>query len=135
MINFNLPKEKLEKLEVIGIYLFGSRAQGVDGPLSDFDFGILLRNPKVLFDLRQRKKIYDKLYDIFSEQIKQLRDIDIVFLQDAYLQLQYHAVSQGKIIYQSNSKLLGDYKEKVIEQYADFAPLRKEFYKAILEKI
>lgn len=135
MTDFNLPKKKLEKLGVIGIYLFGSQAQGVSGALSDFDFGILLENPEILRDIEKRKKIYDELYDIFSGQIKKLCDIDIVFLQDVYLQLQYHAVSQGKIIYQKAPKILEDYKEKLIEQYADFAPLRREFHKAILERI
>ena len=135
MINFDLPEEKLEKLGVAGIYLFGSQAQGISGPLSDFDFGILLENPRILRDIEKRKKIYDELYDIFSKQIKKLCDIDIVFLQDVFLQLQYHVVSQGVIIYQKEPKILGDYKERVIEQYADFTPFRREFHKAILERI
>lgn len=135
MINFNLPEKKMEELRVAGIYLFGSEAQGVSGPTSDFDFGVLMENPKILSDAEARKKIYNELYDIFSNQIKQLKNIDIVFLQDGYLQLQYHAVSQGKLIYVKNPQFVGNYKERVIEHHADFAPLRREFHKAILQRI
>lgn len=134
-IIFNLPKEKLEKLGVSVVYLFGSQAEGTAKNFSDFDFGILLKDSKILFDFKERKKIYDNLYDIFSAQIKHLVNIDIVFLQDVYLQLQYHTISRGKIIYEEDPKISADYKEKVIEEYADFAPIRKEFHKAILERI
>lgn len=134
-IIFNLPQKKLEELGVSVVYLFGSQAEGTAKNSSDFDFGILLKNPKILFDFKERKKIYDNLYDIFSGQIKQLVNIDIVFLQDVYLQLQYHTISRGKIIYEKDPKISADYKEKIIEKYADFAPIRKEFHKAILERI
>lgn len=134
-INFNFPDEKLEKLGVATVYLFGSQAEGSAKSRSDFDFGILLKNPKVLADFKTRKKTYNELYDIFSEKIKRLVNIDIVFLQDVYLQLQYHAVSRGKIIYEADPNFSADYKEKVMENYADFAPIRKEFHQAILERI
>ena len=134
-IIFNLPQKKLEELGVSTVYLFGSRAEGTAKNISDFDFGILLKNLKILFDFKERKKIYDALYDIFSSQIKQLVNIDIVFFFFFFLQLQYHAVRRGKIIYEEDPKISADYKEKVIEEYADFAPIRKEFHKAILERI
>lgn len=134
-IKFNLPEGKLKKLSVSAVYLFGSHAEGTAKNHSDFDFGILLENPKNLSDFKERKKIYDSLYDIFSGIIKRLVNIDIVFLQGVYLQLQYHAVSRGKIIYEEDPNAAADYKETVINKYADFAPIRKEFHKAILERI
>lgn len=134
-INFNFPDKRLEKLGVSTVYLFGSQAADAAKNYSDFDFGILLKNYKILFDFEERKKIYNELYDIFSGKIKRLVNIDIVFLQDVYLQLQYHAISRGKIIYEADPKFSADYKERVIEKYADFAPIRKEFHQAILERI
>lgn len=134
-INFNFPHKKLENLGVSTIYLFGSQAEGAAKSYSDFDFGILLKNQKALADFKARKNIYNELYDIFSGKIKRLVNIDIVFLQDVYLQLQYHAVSRGKIIYEADPNFSADYKEKVMENYADFAPIRKEFQQAILERI
>lgn len=134
-INFNFSDKKLKNLGVATVYLFGSQAEGAAKIYSDFDFGILLKNPKVLADFKKRKKIYDELYDIFSGKIKRLVNIDIVFLQDVYLQLQYHAISRGKIIYEADPKFSADYKEKVIEKYADFAPIRKEFQRAVLQRI
>lgn len=134
-INFNFPDKRLEKLGVSTVYLFGSQAEGTAKSRSDFDFGILLKNQKAPADFKERKKIYDELYGIFSEKIKRLVNIDIVFLQDVYLQLQYHAISRGKIIYEADPKFSADYKEKVMEKYADFAPIRKEFQQAILERI
>lgn len=134
-INFSLSSERLEDLGVSTIYLFGSRAEGTAKKTSDFDFGILLKNQNIIHDFKERKRIYDELYDIFSSEIKQLVNIDIVFLQAVYLQLQYHAISRGKIIYEEDPNFSADYKEEVIQKYADFAPIRKEFHKAVLERI
>jgi len=46
-------KEALRKAGVSALYLFGSRAQGVSGPTSDFDFGILLKNLRKIADKPQ----------------------------------------------------------------------------------
>lgn len=134
-MKFHLSKEKIKKMGVSAIYLFGSQTQGIAGPLSDFDFGILLKNPKVLTNPEIRMKLYNELYDIFSSQIRRFVTIDIVFLDQASLQIQYQVVKSGIILYTESPKVPAYFKQRVLEHYLDFAPLRKEFDNLILQRI
>ena len=93
------PEEQneLHTLGVDGLILFGSHAEGLAGPLSDVDVGVLVGDTRVLKDRSQRNKLYDVLYlDVLSplvgRTVQRLCDIDIVFLQDELvnLQLKYH---------------------------------------------
>jgi len=51
-------QNKLAALGVQSLYLFGSRAQGVEGPLSDYDFGVLMESE----GHKRGGKIYDGKY-------------------------------------------------------------------------
>lgn len=141
MISLEQYKKEFEALGVAGIYLFGSYAQGVAGALSDVDLGILLENPRFLGNHEERNKLYDALYDIFSKEsakeLKRLCNIDIVFLQDPTinLQLKYHVAAYGKPLFEKDRRIFADFKERVMESYADFAPLRRIFTRAILARI
>jgi len=69
----NLNEKDFEKLNKLGIeclILCGSQAQKVVNNKSDYDFLVL--GPK-------NQKTYDILYDMLSEKINKLTDIDIVF--------------------------------------------------------
>ena len=134
-------KAALERLGVETLILFGSYAQGIAGPQSDIDVGILLCDPRVLNNLPQKHQLYDALYDILSpvagNAIKRLCDIDIVFLQDqsVNLQLKYHVAKYGVPLYEKDPCLFVNFREYVMERYADFAPLRRAFTHAILARI
>ncbi len=134
-MNENFLNKEFEELGVNTIILFGSQAQGIANALSDFDFGILLENPAILDSVDTKLKLYNKLYDIFSSHIKKFVTIDIVFLDRASLEIQYQSLKNSKILYNKNSRITIDFKQKVLERYADFAPLRKEFNNLILERI
>lgn len=136
MKDFKLPKEKLNNLGVAGIYLFGSQTEsGTVGKLSDFDVAVLFKNPRNAFG--DTSEIYGKLYDIFSESfdLSGFKNIDIIFLPNASLQLRYHIVTAGKILYSGDIEAILKHKEKTIMEYADFAPVRNLFNRAILERI
>ncbi len=135
MKQFAFEREKMEELGIVGIFLFGSQAQGVASPASDFDFAVLLKDRKVVYDYRQRSRIYDELYDIVSGHIKKLRDIDIVFAQAADLQFQFHIARDGVLLYNGDENIVSDFLEHTMEAYADFAPLRRQFHEAILQRI
>jgi len=130
-----LDRNSMKKLGVQTVFLFGSHAQKTDTPLSDYDFGILLTDKSVLKKRILRNKIYDNFYDIISSKIKKLVDIDIVFLDEMPLQLKYHVVKDGIIIYSDNLRITGNFKEETILQHADFAPLRNEFHESIMARI
>lgn len=136
MKGIKLPEEKLNSLGVAGVYLFGSQAEnGTVGKLSDFDVAVLFKNPKNVFG--DTSEIYGKLYDIFSEtfDLSGFKNIDIILLPNASLQLRYNIVTTGKILYSGDIEAILDHKEKTMMEYADFAPARNFFNRAILERI
>lgn len=140
---FTKQEEKvLKSLGVEALILFGSHAQGLAGPLSDVDIGILIGNPRILKDRPRRNALYDSLYlnvlsPLAGRALKRLCDIDIVFLQDELvnLQLKYHVSNHGVLLYECHARSFADFKENIMERYADFAPLRRMFHKAILARI
>lgn len=133
----------LERLGVEAVVLFGSHAEGIAGPSSDVDTGILIKDTSPLKDKDYQKKteLYNALYDILSSlvgrTVKRLCNIDIVFLQDekVNLQLKFHVSKYGVPLFEKDRRAFADFKEYVMERYADFAPLRRIFNEAILAKI
>lgn len=125
-------KKIIERLDIEAVILFGSRAQGLAGTASDFDFGVLLAHS---VSRERRTQIYDTLYDLLSSKIKELTNIDIVFLYDAPMELQSHVARYGIPLYERNIHSFARFRERVMNEYADFAPLREVFHKAILSRI
>lgn len=135
-------KKILEGLGVEALILFGSHAQGLAGPLSDVDIGVLVEDQRILNDRSRRNELYDSLYlnvlsPLVGRAVKRLCDIDIVFLQDELvnLQLKYHVSNRGIPLYERHTRAFADFKENIMERYADFAPLRRMFNEAILARI
>lgn len=136
-------KKSLERLGVEAVVLFGSHAEGIAGPLSDVDIGILIKNAGILKSDNYKNKtdLYNALYDILSplvgRTVKQLCNIDVVFLQDekVNLQLKFHVSRYGVPLFEKDPRTFLNFKEYVMERYADFAPLRHMFNKAILARI
>ena len=135
-------KDILAPLGVEALILFGSHAQGLAGPLSDVDVGVLVRDTGILKDRARKNALYDALYfDVLSplagRVVKRLCNIDIVFLQDELvnLQLKYHVSSRGVPLYERDGRVFADFKEDIMERYADYAPVRRMFNSAILARI
>lgn len=134
-MNIALSAKEMEPLGIAGVFLFGSQANGTATEASDVDLGILLSDRSLLKDFKQKSALYQKLYELFSDKIQRLCDIDIIFLEQTDLQLQYHVVSTGRLLYLGNEKVVSDFMERTIDFTADFAPLRQEFHQAILSRI
>jgi predicted nucleotidyltransferase len=128
-------KSVINSMGVSAVILFGSHAQGKPGPMSDYDIGVLCENPGILQDYKVRRVIYDILYSMFSVKINKLVDIDIVFLTKAPMELQSHAARYGKILYENQRGAFAYFRERVMEKYADFAPIRAIFHEAVLDRI
>ncbi len=138
-----MPKKKLEKLNIESVYLFGSQAQKTAGPLSDFDFGIVLESPEEYRD--NTMDLYLKLYDIFIDVLpkeylkrrfeKKEHEVDIVFLQFAPIALQFSVIKNGKVLYQASEEKRLQYEEYVVKKSADLKHFHKISYKALLERI
>jgi predicted nucleotidyltransferase len=123
-------KDKLGKLGVAVVYLFGSKAIGRGTRLSDIDIGVTLKNPAFEKDTRA---LYQTLYEIFTE-IYPNSKLDIVFLQIAPLALQYSAIKDGKILFEEDPKFTADYVNLLINQYLDFKPVLDLFDQVSMER-
>lgn len=65
VIKKELPVEKLKELRVGLVYLFGSYAEGVAGPGSDIDVGVVVTDKALVKG--SITEIYNKLFDIFTD--------------------------------------------------------------------
>ncbi|MBI3626605.1 nucleotidyltransferase domain-containing protein [Candidatus Uhrbacteria bacterium] len=124
-------KRLLKKEGVMAIYLFGSRAQGAAGPLSDFDFAVLLN----LSGQKRGGRLYEKIYDILERQCpRTLKNdvIDIVFLRDVTLELRFHVIRYGKTLLDIDQRGRLNFEEKTMLEYCDFKPVLNFFDRAII---
>lgn len=126
-----LPEKKLQDFNVSIVYLFGSQLQGATTPLSDIDIGVVFNS---LDALKDSLNLYTKLYDIFTDIFPGPYEIDIVFMQQTSLVLQYEIIKHGKILYESNPIFRADYEEQIIKEYMDFEPLLRESSAALLSR-
>lgn len=129
MSKFDFPDQERKQLAQAGVkmlVLFGSEAQGITRANSDVD--VLVFGP-------DNKQVYDTVYDLTSEKINRLTDIDIVFAGRAPMELLNHASKYGQVIYAQKPEYFADFRQRVMLVYSDFAPYRKMFQQATLERI
>lgn len=125
---------KLDQLGVAVLYLFGSRAIGAEGPLSDYDFGVLMQKS----GHKRGDSTYGALYDALRPLCPRTLEndvIDIVFLNDAPLELRVHVIRYGRILYESQPMMRGRFEEKTILEASDFQPLQRQIDQTILASL
>ena len=127
-----LNKNLLKKNRVGLVILFGSQISGQVHPGSDFDIGVVFEDEN--FKKEKPLEVYGDLYEIFSNAFK-TKNLDIVYLQETPLSLQFKAIYTGKVVYYSSLIFLANYKEKVMLKYFDFKPTEEYFQKVFLGKI
>lgn len=127
-------QQELRKIGVIALYLFGSRAQGAAGPLSDYDFGVLMDQN----GHRRGGRIYDAMYDMLSPLCPRTLEndiIDIVFLNDAPLELRFHVIRYGHVLFDTNQRERLRFEASTMMLYCDYRPLLDQFDQAILAAV
>ena len=114
---------------VIAVLLFGSQAKGETHPLSDVDIGIVFKKfPPEVSDIGF---IYAD-FEVAAKKIYGNKEVDIVFLQETPLSLQYHAISEGELIFVADPDAYANYIEYVLKYYFDFLPVELEFHQALI---
>ncbi len=129
-----LIKKQLTALGIVAVYLFGSRAQGRAGPLSDFDFAILMNKE----GHRRGSRLYDEIYDLLSPFCHRTLEndvIDIIFLRDVPLELRMHVVRYGKVLFDHNPSARANFEAETVDAYCDFRPILDMFDKTILASL
>jgi len=105
------PKIKL-------VYLFGSRARGKEGPLSDYDFAFYLNE-------KDRSKIFDIKLKLLDEITRALGTdkVDVVVLNLVEEpEMKYNIIKEGRLIFEREPfKVLVE--PRILNEYFDFHDL------------
>lgn len=135
--------QEFKKLGVQTVYLFGSHATKTAHKLSDVDFGVVFADPKKYKG--NTLDVYNKLYDVFTDVLPKsylrerfkmkVHECDIVFLQFAPISLQFEAIKNSKVLYDTSRENRFKYQEYVMQRNADLQYFYEMRYKAILDRI
>ena len=131
-------KKQLKDAGVQALYLFGSRAQGLNTERSDYDFAIFLNDPIILKN--SEGTLYDKLYVLLGSITKpetlEADVIDIVYLDSSHvsLELKSFIIRTGKLLLDGNPHARASKESDIMLKTADFAPLRKLMSNALMER-
>jgi predicted nucleotidyltransferase len=107
-------------------YLFGSRAGGNVGPLSDYDFGVLLDHGAEIPPLR------DELTHVLVTHLG-IDRVDVVILNEAPIELAYAVIAQGVVLYQRDLATRVEYEATVMGLYGDYLPVLRQQRREILQ--
>ena len=124
----------LARHQVQALYVFGSRAQGTDHPLSDYDYAILLPETGHFRGDDLYTIFYDALSSISPRTLKN-DVIDIVFLREAGLELKFHVIRYGVVLYDPVPRERLRFEDHTTLLYCDYRPVLDQFDRAILERI
>jgi predicted nucleotidyltransferase len=124
-----LDKKRLRQCGVGALIVFGSQVEGVAHIQSDIDVGVVFENLEPL--KADPVEVYGLLYEELT--CKMGRKVDIVYLHEAPLSLQFNAVTEGVPIFYTSKEFFYDYKERVILLYLDFRYFENIFDEALLE--
>lgn len=103
--------------EVGLVYFFGSKANGTDGPLSDYDFAVYLN-----LDKKETIKMFDIKFSLEAKLSRELKTdkIDVVILNLAKSpEFKYSVIKDGKIIFEKEPyRVLIE--PRILNEYFDF---------------
>lgn len=105
---------------IVAAYQFGSTIRGGEGPLSDLDIAILVRDEQtpLAVDLLRVELL------LAYELQKQLhvQQVDLITLNRQRPPLQYAILRTGRLIFETDPKYRIRFVQKVIQNYLDFQP-------------
>lgn len=105
--------------EIVTIYLFGSRATGHAGPLSDVDVAVLTDSAQAaaLKDPTRRVALVSDVMHACRRS-----DVDVVLLDEATPFLAYEIVSSGRLVYERDHQARVAFEAHALQRYLDLAP-------------
>jgi len=97
-------------------YLFGSQVTGKVGPMSDYDFGILVDSGADIASLRA--SVMHKITMALGTA-----HVDLVILNQSPLDLAHAIMAGGIILYQRDTATRVEYEAQVMSRYGDYLPV------------
>ena len=107
-------------------YLFGSRADGTQGPSSDYDIA-------VLFSEKPNSEIKYKIAHKLGALLKTNR-VDLVVLNSAPIELCYSVIAKGIIVYTVDTYVRVEFEASILSRYGDYLPILRRQRNEILEE-
>lgn len=108
-------------------YVFGSRALGAAGPLSDLDIAVYFDERVDRFDVKAA--LTERLVRALG-----VEKVDLVVLNRVSTGLGYSVISTGIVVKESKARRV-EFETSVLKEYLDFAPFREVQLLAIGEQI
>lgn len=117
--------------DIIALYIFGSRASGTHGPLSDIDIAVLL-SQGLEKDFYTKKEL-DYLGE--TNEILHTDEVSFVMLNTAPLTIQYGVITDARVLYSKDEEGRLSFEEMVIDRYMDFKFVLDEYDREFLRQI
>ncbi|HDQ04307.1 MAG TPA: nucleotidyltransferase domain-containing protein [Deltaproteobacteria bacterium] len=122
----NKLKEYVKEKGFLLAYIFGSRALGKAGSLSDYDIAILCASRP------DSKFIYQVAHELAN--ILRTDKIDVINLSAAPLELQYKIIKDGILLHEENKYTRIEFEANVLSRYFDFLPVLRKQREDILKE-
>jgi predicted nucleotidyltransferase len=107
-------------------YLFGSRAGGKIGPISDYDIAVLFSKaplPNLRYELEYKLK-----KALMTDRV------DLVVLNYAPIELRYAVIASGTVVYEISFAVCVEYEALTLSLYGDYLPILRQQRQEILEE-
>jgi predicted nucleotidyltransferase len=98
------------------VYLFGSQAEGLAGPMSDYDLGVLVDRTT------DASHIQAQLAHQVARALETDR-VDVVLLNRAPIELAYAIIAQGTVLFEQDVATRVEYEAQVLSVYGDYLPV------------
>lgn len=117
--------------DVVAVYLFGSRASGAAGPLSDIDIAVLLKEG-LGKDIYSEKEM---IYLSRANDILHTDEVSFVLLNKAPLTIKYGVITEAKVLFSRDEEVRLSFEERVMDEYMDFRPVLDDYDREFLRQI
>ena len=116
--------------EIVAIYLFGSKAAGKAGPLSDVDIAVLLDSTKV-----PPRRYFQIKLRLITEAMEAIHrsDVDLVLLNEAPPSLAYEVIRSGQLVYERSHDQRVLFEARTMRTCLDMEPLYR-IHRAYLKR-
>ncbi len=118
--------------EAVAVFVFGSRARGAAGPMSDVDIAVLLTATAARLHRADEYKAR-LLADLMSAL--GTRDVDLVLLNEAPPLLSHRVLRDGVPLRVTDERALAEFRFFSLQTYLDTKPLREMQAAALRDRL
>jgi predicted nucleotidyltransferase len=129
LYTFRNIKNLFKRYEVKLAYLFGSQVSDETDKFSDIDIGVVFTSR---LPFHKKMEVYANL-SADLEKVIAKKGIDLIFMDEVPIELQFQIISTGKIIFSANEYYRFKYESYIQSVYMDLKPFLEKSYSEIME--